>query len=115
MTRRALGREAERRAEAFLREKGMEILARNYRIREAEIDLIVRDGDYVVFVEVKARSGTAYGWPREAVNAQKQRRIVLAAASYLQERQWTEAFARFDVIEVLGERIVHWPHAFEAN
>nr|HML48014.1 YraN family protein [Clostridia bacterium] len=71
MTRQALGREAERRAEAFLRDKGMEILARNYRIREAEIDLIARDGTYVVFVEVKARSDIAYGWPREAVDARK--------------------------------------------
>ena len=69
----------------------------------------------MVFVEVKARSGTTYGWPREAVNARKRRRIALAAACYLREKNCADAFARFDVVEVLGERIVHWPNAFEAK
>ena len=115
MTRQALGREAERRAEAFLREKGMEILARNWRIREAEIDLIARDGAYLVFVEVKARSSAAYGQPRVAVNARKRRRIALAAACYLQEQNCADAFARFDVVEVLNGRIAHWPNAFDAQ
>ena len=115
MTRQALGRAAEQLAAEYLQAQGMEILARNYRIRTAEIDLIAWDGAYVVFVEVKARSNAAYGLPREAVDLRKQRRIALAAASYLYETGRMDVPARFDVVEVLAGHVTHWPNAFEQS
>jgi putative endonuclease len=86
-------------------ERGYEILERNYRTRYGEIDLVVRGGRALVFVEVKLRRGTAYGHPLEAVTPRKQARVRLMAEQYLSERG--EEFAatfdelRFDVFGIL--------------
>ena len=93
----------ERLAAEFLDEKGYEILARNYRVRQGEIDLIAREGETVVFVEVKARSGVRFGRPCEAVDERKQQRLRAAAERWLYEQKET-AFCRFDVIEVFLPR-----------
>ncbi len=97
--RRRLGDEGERLAEVFLRSKGYEILARNYRTRMGEIDLIARDGDEVVFVEVKARRGSAFGYPEEAVDTKKLRKLFRTAERYLQEFDLETAY-RFDVVAI---------------
>ncbi len=107
---RALGALGEVRAEQLLLERGMEILARNARVGGAEIDLIARDGQTVVFVEVKTRSRGAPG--REAVTAAKRRRISRGALAYLAENGLLGAPARFDVIEVQGARATHLIDAF---
>ncbi len=95
------GRLGQRAAERFLLAKGHIIQARNFRIRSAEIDLITSDNGYTVFVEVKYRQGLQYGYPREAVGAQKQRRIKHCALAYINMRGLTDADYRFDVVEVL--------------
>lgn len=87
-------------AARFLREKGYTILAANYRTRLGEIDIIARDGPYIAFVEVKARSETAIYAPREAVTAAKQRRLLKTAALYLRQHP-TDLQPRFDVIEIV--------------
>ena len=90
-------------AEKFLQGKGCEVLARNYRVRTGEIDLVVKDGEYIVFVEVKFRKGLNYGLPREAVGYVKQKRIMNTAIHYLAHHKLTDADIRFDVVEVLEQ------------
>ena len=87
-------------AARFLREKGYNLIAGNYRTRLGEIDIIAKDGDYIVFVEVKTRSEQALYAPREAVTFQKQQKIIRSAALYM-ERFPTSLQPRFDVIEVI--------------
>jgi putative endonuclease len=112
---RSKGALGEALAEAFLREKGYEILARNYRTRQGEIDLIARQGSYVIFVEVKYRTGLAYGYPREAVGPAKRRRLLLCAQAYAAAMQLTDTDFRFDVIEILDQEglgVEHIENAF---
>ena len=87
-------------AARFLREKGYTITGANVRSRFGEIDIIACDKQYIAFVEVKTRSEDALYAPREAVNHEKQRRILATAALYLQ-RHPTNLQPRFDVIEVV--------------
>jgi len=91
------GTEAEERACIFLKDAGYKIVARNWRSRFGEIDIVARDGSTVVFVEVKARAGEAFGGPSAAVDAGKQRRIATTASEFLQETG-CELPARFDVV-----------------
>ena len=73
--KRMEGSRYEKLAARYLEQKGMDILELNYRCRTGEIDIIARDGEYLVFVEVKYRSGASFGDPSEAVTAKKQERI----------------------------------------
>ena len=98
----ALGRAGEDLAARHLERRGFRILERGFRTRDGEIDLVAADGDTVVFVEVKARSGSACGRPAEAVDGRKQRRLLRAARVWLHRHGATEAPCRFDVVEVLS-------------
>ena len=101
-----------------LRRRGYDILARRYRTRHGEIDIIARDGATIVFVEVKARADEAYGGGGAAVTAWKQQRIVRMATDYLARHALLEAPCRFDVVSVQFEtgrpRIEVYTHAFTA-
>jgi putative endonuclease len=114
---RLLGDRGERAAARFLRLRGMRVITRGYRTRHGEIDLIVRDGDILVFVEVKSRR---QGVPAEAVTLEKQRRITLAALHFLRKHDLLDIRSRFDIVAIVwpderGEpRIEHIPNAFEA-
>jgi len=99
------------RAEQVLCEKGYEILARNYRVSGAEIDLIAADGKCVVFIEVKTRNQSTFSG-REAVTPSKQKRICKGALYYLMRNGLMNRQARFDVIEIQGERVTHIVNAF---
>jgi putative endonuclease len=103
--RRLLGEHAERRAGDWYRAQGYEVLDRNWRCRDGEIDLVLRKGSTVVFSEVKARSSTAYGTPAEAVTPAKQRRIRRLAVRWLREHDVRAAVVRFDVVAVLAGRV----------
>jgi putative endonuclease len=100
--RRWLGDRGERLAGRHLRRSGMRTIVRNYRTPQGEVDLICRDGDTVVFVEVKTRRR---GEPAEAVTPEKQRRITLAALHFLKRHRLLEHSGRFDVVTVV------WPDA----
>ncbi len=89
-------------AARFLRGKGYTLLASNYRCRQGEIDIIAADKQYIAFVEVKTRRSDSLYSPREAVTAQKQRRLIATAMLYLRANP-TEKQPRFDVIEVVTE------------
>jgi putative endonuclease len=96
---RTTGTWGEAKVAAYLRRRGYELLAHSYRCRFGEIDLIARKGRTVCFVEVKLRSGTEFGLPREAVTPQKQEKLRKTALMYLSEHQ-LDCPARFDVAEV---------------
>ena len=95
------GEKGERLAVRFLRRRGYRIVERNYRCRRGEIDLVALDGDEVVFVEVKTRSGTAFGSPAEAVTRTKRRRLAHAARDYCNRRHLAEPCCRCDVVAIL--------------
>lgn len=84
----------------YLRTCGCEILARNYRAERGEIDLIVQDGQFIVFVEVKTRRSLKFGLPQAAVTRQKQKQISKIALAYLQSENLWDTPCRFDVIGI---------------
>jgi len=96
-----LGRFAEDTAAAFLGKRGYKVIARNYRGRFGEIDIVARQAATVCFIEVKARQSVAYGQPFEAVTAAKQSKIVKTAEQFLQERGWSDERVRFDVVSIV--------------
>ncbi|MBR5288633.1 MAG: YraN family protein [Clostridia bacterium] len=99
------------RAEQHFIAQGFEILARNYRIPGAEIDLIAGKGELIVFAEVKLRRrGAPHG--RLSVTPDKQKRISRAALDYLAKNGLMDRQARFDVIEIQGTDVTHIPDAF---
>lgn len=117
---RWLGNQGERKAAGFLRKQGFRILARQYANRFGEIDLIARDGDCLVFIEVKTRRSDAAGRPVEAVDVQKQRKLTQTAMAYLKRRGLLETRCRFDVVSIIwpeGSKtpeITHYKNAFPA-
>ena len=116
-SRRVLGERGERVAEEFLRKLGCKILRRNWHCRVGEIDLIARDGDEVVFVEVKLRSSGEWGDPQEAVRAEKRRSICLAASEFADRNRLHGHTLRFDVVAVIlpdegAPEIRHYKDAF---
>lgn len=111
--RRRIGAAYEEWAAEFLTERGYQILERNYRCRRGEIDLIARDGDTLVFLEVKYRRSAACGGPAEAVTHTKQKTICRVADHYRFARRISEDRAcRFDVVAILGGEITLYRNAF---
>ncbi|MGY2875437.1 putative endonuclease [Marmoricola sp. URHA0025 HA25] len=97
----ALGAYGERVAARYLADLGMRVVDRNWRCDAGELDLVLRDGDALVFCEVKTRTGTAYGHPLAAVDATKTERLVRLADRWMQERGVVAADVRFDVVAVV--------------
>ena len=109
---RRTGAAYEQAAGFYLEQMRYEIVAYNYRCRFGQIDIIAKDGPYLVFCEVKYRSGRGKGSPLEAVDGRKQQRIFRCAACYLTERGNTDALCRFDVIGIEGTAVTHVKNAF---
>ncbi len=104
MDRIFLGKAGENAACEALRRRGYVILARGYRTRIGEIDIVARDGPTLVFVEVKARTSSRCGYPAEAVTLHKQAKITAMAEDYLARCGWHDRPCRFDVVAVqLGD------------
>ncbi len=97
----SLGRYAEDKAADFLKQRGYSIIKRNYRNKLGEIDIIARHKSTLCFIEVKARRGSGYGLPQEAVSRTKRAKISRVALSFLKENNLLDAKARFDVVAVL--------------
>lgn len=100
MARVALGKAGEDLACRELERRGYAVVARRYRTRSGEIDIIARDGPTVVFVEVKARRGAAFGVGAEAVTAFKRRRLAHVALDYLARHRLLDHPCRFDVVSI---------------
>jgi putative endonuclease len=109
-----LGSSGEELAARYLEDAGCEILERSFRAKTGEIDLIMRDGDALVFVEVKARSKEGFGGPVAAVTASKRAKIAKTAAIYLQRCRFPYGSVRFDVVAVLDGRVEHLKDAFSS-
>jgi putative endonuclease len=111
------GRLGERAAWRHLRRRGLKLLTRNFRSPAGEIDLICRDGDCLVFVEVKTRTVGQWTRPAAAVNARKRRLLTKTAFDYLDRLHRPPVKLRFDIVEVLLEdgrvtEVRHLPNAF---
>jgi putative endonuclease len=113
--RQRLGDAGESAAAAFLEAAGCRIVARNQRCRRGEVDLIAEQGELLIFVEVRTRETAAFGGPEETVDFRKQQRVVLAAQDFLMRRRGPPRGARFDVIAVVGDKLTHFPNAFDAG
>lgn len=111
----AVGRYGEDVAARHLRDQGMVILDRNWRCRAGEIDIVAKDGDVLVFCEVKTRRSDAYGSPAEAVTSRKLARMRVLASAWLADRRPPYATdVRLDVVSVLRgpsgpARVEHFP------
>ncbi|MBE5869739.1 MAG: YraN family protein [Lachnospiraceae bacterium] len=114
MNKRQIGSKKEELAAAFLREKGVQIVRKNYRIRQGEIDLIGYEDRVLIFVEVKYRSAKRAGLPEDAVTTAKKRQICKVALFYLnQNKLGTDIPCRYDVIAIDEEGVRWYKNAFE--
>lgn len=118
-TARKVGADAETLAVTYLEKKGLTLLTRNYHCRRGEIDLIMRDGNFLVFLEVRYRKNNHYGSAAESVTRQKQHRLLTTASYYLQnEKCNADTACRFDVISISGQQNlqIDWiKDAFQAD
>lgn len=104
------GEQAEALAAAFVEERGLHIVARNYRCRHGELDLVARDGDTLVFIEVRRRTGNSFGGAAASINAAKRQKLLKAARHYLAELSAPPA-CRFDAVLLTGEPPrIEWLH-----
>ena len=114
---KSLGVEGENLAVKFLKKKGFRIIGRNFKTPLGEIDIIAKDGNTLVFVEVKTRTDDTFGYPFEAVNKRKRQKLRDLASLYL-KRLKKEPSVRFDVLSILytnkgKKEIEHIKDAFE--
>ncbi|MDD0845470.1 YraN family protein [Pseudomonas sp. Gutcm_11s] len=110
------GRSAEALARDHLQQQGLRLLAQNWSCRGGELDLVMLDGDTVVFVEVRYRKHAAWGGALESVDGRKRQRLILAAELFLQrENRWGKQPCRFDVVAIgPGSSGLNWlRNAFE--
>ena len=116
-----LGKWGENVAAQFLQEKGLQILERNWRCEEGELDIIALENDTIVMVEVRTRTSDAYGTPEESLTHQKRRHLENSALTYLQEHECLDMLWRIDVIAISDiqcgsvDRISHYENAIEGE
>lgn len=108
MKTKETGQQYESQALAYLQQQGLTLLKRNYHSRFGEIDLIMRDGQQLVFVEVRYRRSRSFGGAIYSISAAKQRRIAQTAQSYLQGRRDDRSSCRFDVIAIDANTDINW-------
>ena len=109
------GHEYERLAARFYVDKGFDVLERNWRAGRKEIDLIVRKGNLVVFVEVKSSKSKRFGHPAERVDRRKRENLANCARQYIIAHDLSRVDLQFDVVTFTGGRIEHFPDAFEVE
>ena len=109
------GRWGEEQAEKFLKKAGLKIVARNVRVGYDELDLIGRQGDTLIFVEVKTRASEDFGRAASAVNRAKRKKLSRAAIRFIKNHKLRPPYIRFDVVEVVGKKpeIRHIQNAFQ--
>ncbi len=113
-----LGRRGEEAAFQFLKRKGYRIIQKNYVCKMGEMDIIAKEKDTLVFIEVKTRTSSLFGPPQLAVNFSKQRQLSKVALNYLKEKRLGDVKARFDVVAILldqKEEVELIQNAFDLN
>ena len=114
MNKRVVGSEYEQIIRNYLEHNGFTVLEMNFRCRQGEVDIIAKDEKYLVFVEVKYRHAAGSGYPEEAVDIRKQKRICQAARYYMYSHGMNEYTpVRFDVAGILDNNITYTKNAFE--
>lgn len=114
MNKRELGSRYEERAAIYLKKQGYDILEKNFRCRMGEIDLIGRSEGYLCFIEVKYRSSKGHGFPSEAIDDRKRRRIVRTALTYMNYHKLpTDTPCRFDIVLILDQEFSLIKNAFD--
>lgn len=108
----SLGLSGEQQAKKYLIKQGYKVLETNYKTVLGEIDIIAKKDDVIVFIEVKTRSNTKFGLPRESVTAYKQNKIRTVATYYLKVKNMLNSAVRFDVIDILNNEITHITNCF---
>lgn len=116
-TTRQIGDRGEDIAAAYLESKDWIIIDRNYFFEKAEVDIVATDRNYIIFVEVKTRSGTYFGRPEEHVTPAKEKNIKKAAEAWVYERKMETAVVRFDIVSIVqsgneAPDITHFEDAF---
>lgn len=110
--RHITGQQAEKQAQRYLETKGMTLIQANYQCYQGEIDLIMLDGNHIVFVEVRSRARIEYGNALESITPSKIKKIIRAATHFLQKKNWLYSVpSRFDVIAIHptnGELQLEW-------
>jgi len=107
----SLGKQAENLACHYLQKKGFSLLQANYLCNQGEIDLVMKDNDQLVFVEVRYRKNNHFGSGAETVDSRKQRKLISAANHYLTTNKKHHSACRFDVISISGklcQENIHW-------
>jgi putative endonuclease len=111
-----LGAQAEQKARRYLESRGLRFVVQNYRNPCGEIDLIMRDGEDIVFVEVRSRTGCEYGSAIESINNTKRKKIIKTATLYLQKNNYFDKVnCRFDVIGIVTENCEWIKNAFSTD
>src|SRR4030067_726854 len=117
--KKELCKKGEELALRFLKKKGYRLIEKNYLCKMGEMDIIAKEKDTLVFIEVKTRTSTEFGPPQLAVNPRKQRQLSKVALNYLNEKRLKDVKARFDVVAILlrqkGEEIELIRDAFDLN
>lgn len=108
--RHLLGKEGEDIASKYISKIGYNILARNFRCKQGEIDIIAKDKDEIVFIEVKTRKNKMYGRGVDAVDWLKQKHIYKTSAFFLYIKRWEDITVRYDVIEVYEDKKYYINH-----
>ena len=104
MQKKELGKKGEELALRFLKKKGYRIIEKNYVCKMGEMDIIGKEKDTLVFIEVKTRTSTEFGPPQLAVHSSKQRQLSKVALNYLNEKRLNDVKARFDVVAIVLEQ-----------
>ena len=107
ISKQQLGLQGEAEAARFLKKNGFKILVPRYRCRFGEIDLVAREGDVLVFVEVKTRASADFGDPSQAVTPEKQKHMSRVALDYLRRLKNPKIPVRFDIVEVISSESVN--------
>ncbi|MEZ0323253.1 MAG: YraN family protein [Hydrogenothermaceae bacterium] len=115
MNKSEIGKLKEDLAVKFLRERGYVIVERNFRKRFGEIDIVAKDGNCLVFVEVRSRSHDTFGKAVESIDIRKKRKLSKIAAYYINEVNQHFDEVRFDVISITADEIEHIKNAFEVE
>jgi len=113
MQKKILGAHGELLAQKYLLKQNFIILAKNYRSRFGEIDIIAKKNCDIIFCEVKTRTNLSHGAPSESVSLTKQKKIKLSALDYISKYQIINSNFRFDIIEIVRDKINHIISAFE--
>ncbi len=110
------GEKAEQKALQYLQDQGLAVVGQNFRCKQGEIDLIMRDNNFLVFVEVRYRKNSQYGNALETVTPKKQSRIIAATQHYLVKNNLSRQSVRFDVVAMTGNNQLNWvKNAFQVN